>query len=193
MGLDLPAPTCARLVAFIRLLEKWNRQYNLTAVRDPEQMIPRHLLDSLSVLPFLKGTRVLDIGTGAGLPGIPLALARPDLHFTLLDSNAKKLTFVRQALHELQIGNVSVVQARAEKFQPPEKFDTLMARAFASLAEIVSVSAHLFAPGARLLALKGVFPTDELAALGGNYHIDIKALSVPGLNAERHLVILEAH
>ena len=193
MGLDLPPPACTRLIAFIHMLEKWNRQYNLTAVRDPEQMIPRHLLDSLSVLPFLHGARAIDIGTGAGLPGIPLALARPDLSFTLLDSNAKKISFVRQALHELDIRNVVVTQARAEKFQPPEKFDTLVTRAFAALAQIVAVGGHLLAPGGRLLAMKGVAPTEEVAALNGNYRVDIKALSVPGLDAERHLVILEAH
>jgi len=181
------------LIAFVRLLEKWNRQYNLTAVRDPEQMIPRHLLDSLSVLPYLNGTRVLDIGTGAGLPGIPLALARPEIQFTLLDSNAKKLSFVRQALHELDIENVTVIQERVEKFHPEVKFDTLMARALASLSEIQALSAHLFAPGARLLAMKGVFPQAELAAMAGNYRIDIKTLAVPGLDAERHLVILEPH
>jgi 16S rRNA (guanine527-N7)-methyltransferase len=191
MGLALPPPTQARLVAFVRLLEKWNRQYNLTAVRDPEQMVTRHLLDSLSVLPDLRGPRVLDIGTGAGLPGIPLALARPDLSFTLLDSNAKKLTFVRQALHELGITNVTVAQARAEKFHPEAKFDTLIARALASLHEMLAVSAHLCAPGGRLLAMKGVFPQEELAAIGANYHVEVKALTVPGLDAERHLVILE--
>jgi 16S rRNA (guanine527-N7)-methyltransferase len=191
MGVALPPLTQARLVVFVQLLEKWNRQYNLTAVRDPAQMVMRHLLDSLSVLPYLIGLRVLDIGTGAGLPGIPLALARPDLAFTLLDSNAKKLTFVRQALHELGIANVTVAQARAEKFHPEEKFDTLIARAFASLSEILAVSAHLCAPGGRLLAMKGVFPQEELAAIGANYRVEIKALTVPGLDAERHLVILE--
>lgn len=191
MALDLPPPTRARLIAFVHLLEKWNRQYNLTAVRDPEQMVPRHLLDSLSVLPYLKGSHVLDIGTGAGLPGIPLALARPDAQFTLLDSNAKKLSFVRQALHELDIRNVTVAQLRVEKFQPATTFDTLITRAFASLSEILALSAHLLAPGGRLLAMKGVFPQEEVAAVGGNYFIDIKALAVPGLDAERHLVILE--
>lgn len=191
MGLDVPRPTRMRLVAFVRLLEKWNRQYNLTAVRDPEQMVTRHLLDSLSVLPYLMGPRVLDIGTGAGLPGIPLALARPNLDFTLLDSNAKKLAFVRQALYELRIANATAVQARAEKFHPETKFDTLIARAFAPLPEILAVSAHLGMPGGRLLAMKGVFPQEELAAIGANYRVEVKALTVPGLDAERHLVILE--
>lgn len=191
MGLDLPATVLAQLLAYLRLLEKWNHHYNLTAVRDPEQMVPRHLLDSLSILPWLRGPRVLDIGTGAGLPGIPLAFARPDLSFTLLDSNVKKTTFVRQAVHELGIGNIEVLHARSEKFTPTEKFNTITARAFSSLTEIVAVAAHLCAPGGRILAMKGVFPEEELAAVGANYRIEVKALTVPGLDAERHLVILE--
>ena len=118
MGLNLAAPVQKKLLNFLKLLEKWNRAYNLTAIRDPEQMVPRHLLDSLTVLPYLQGSRVLDIGTGAGLPGIPLALARPDLEFTLLDSNAKKTRFATQALHELGLKNVVVQQERVEKFHP---------------------------------------------------------------------------
>ena len=191
MGLELPATAQAQLIAYLRLLEKWNRHYNLTAVRDPEQMVGRHLLDSLSLLPFLHGPRVLDIGTGAGLPGIPLALARPELRFTLLDSNVKKLTFVRQALHELGLREVEIAQTRAENFQPTEKFDTLTARAFSSLAELLAVATHLCAPGGRILAMKGVFPSAELEAVGANYRIEVKALTVPGLDAQRHLVILE--
>lgn len=191
MDLDPPTATRARLIAYVQLLEKWNRQYNLTAVRDPEQMIPRHILDSLSVLPYLKGSRVLDFGTGAGLPGIPLALVRPDLQFTLLDSNAKKISFVRQAVHDLEIRNATVALARVEKFEPEAKFDTLITRAFASLTEIISLSAHLCASNGRMLAMKGVFPQEELAGVGDNYRIDIKALTVPGLDAERHLVIVE--
>lgn len=191
MGLNLPAATQQQLLAYLQLLEKWNRHYNLTAVRDPEQMVPRHLLDSLAVLPFLHGRRVLDIGTGAGLPGLALALARPALSFTLLDSNARKLAFVRQAVHELGLRNVEVVATRAEKFAPPEKFDTLTARAFSSLAELLAVAAHLCAPGGRFLAMKGRFPEDELAAVGANYRSAVKALTVPGLDAQRHVVILE--
>jgi 16S rRNA (guanine527-N7)-methyltransferase len=192
MGLELPASTQQKLIAFVELLEKWNRRYNLTAIRDPEQMIPRHLLDSLAVLPHLTGPRVLDIGTGAGLPGLPLALACPPLQFTLLDSNAKKISFVRQALHELGVVNAAAVQARVEKFQPEAKFNTLIARAFSSLSELLSASAPLRPPGGRVLAMKGVFPQEELAAIGGNYRIEVKVLNVPGLDAERHLVILEA-
>ncbi len=190
MGLDLTAPVRKKLLNFLELLEKWNRAYNLTAVRDPEQMVPRHLLDSLTVLPYLQGPRVLDIGTGAGLPGIPLALARPDLEFTLLDSNAKKTRFATQALHELGLKNVAVVQERVEKFHPETKFDTLIARAFASIPDMLAASRHLCAPHVRFLVMKGVFPQEELAAVTDSYRSEVKALRIPGLDAARHLVIL---
>jgi 16S rRNA (guanine527-N7)-methyltransferase len=190
MGLDLAAPVRKKLLTFLELLEKWNRAYNLTAVRDPEQMVPRHLLDSLTVLPYLQGPRVLDIGTGAGLPGIPLALARPDLEFTLLDSNAKKTRFATQALHELGLKNVSVVQERVEKFHPETKFDTLIARAFASIPDMLAASRHLCAPRGRFLVMKGVFPQEELAAVTDGYRSEVTALRIPGLDAARHLVIL---
>ena len=190
MGLELPPPAETKLLNFLELLEKWNKTYNLTAVRDPEQMVPRHLLDSLSVLPYLHGLRVLDIGTGAGLPGIPLALARPDLEFTLLDSNAKKTRFATQALHELGLNNVAVVQERVEKFHPAEKFDTLIARAFASIPDMLAASRHLCAPNGRFLVMKGVFPQEELAAVTDGYRAEVKALTIPGLDAARHMVIL---
>ncbi|MCR4301234.1 MAG: 16S rRNA (guanine(527)-N(7))-methyltransferase RsmG [Sulfuricaulis sp.] len=190
MGLELPPPAPEKLLNFLELLEKWNRTYNLTAVRDPEQMVPRHLLDSLSVLPYLHGTRVLDIGTGAGLPGIPLALARPDLEFTLLDSNAKKTRFATQALHTLGLKNTCIVQERVEKFHPPKKFDTLMARAFASIPDMLAASRHLCAPDGRFLVMKGVFPQEELAAVTDGYQAEVMALTIPGLDAARHMVIL---
>lgn len=190
MGLDLPAPAPEKLLDFLELLEKWNKTYNLTAVRDPEQMVSRHLLDSLSVLPYLHGSRVLDIGTGAGLPGIPLALARPDLEFTLLDSNAKKTRFATQALHELGLKNTAVVQERVEKFHPAQKFDTLIARAFASIPDMLAASRHLCAPNGRFLVMKGVFPQEELAAVTDGYRAEVKQLTIPGLDAARHMVIL---
>ena len=190
MGLELPPTAVEKLLNFLQLLDKWNKSYNLTAVRDPEQMVPRHLLDSLSVLPYLQGPRVLDIGTGAGLPGIPLALARPDIEFTLLDSNAKKTRFITQALHELGLKNVAVAQERVEKFHPAEKFDTLIARAFASIPDMLAASRHLCAPHGRFLLMKGVFPREELAAVTDGYRSEVKALTIPGLDAARHLVIL---
>jgi 16S rRNA (guanine527-N7)-methyltransferase len=190
MGIDLPAPAQEKLLAFLALLEKWNRSYNLTAVRDPEQMVPRHLLDSLTVLPYLQGARVLDIGTGPGLPGIPLALARPDLAFSLLDSNAKKTRFATQAMHELGLKNVVIVQERVEKFHPETKFDTLIARAFASIPDMLAASRHLCAAHGRFLVMKGVFPQEELAAVADGYRAEVRALHIPGLDAARHLVIL---
>jgi 16S rRNA (guanine527-N7)-methyltransferase len=190
MSLELPPPTQTKLLAYLQLLEKWNRHYNLTAVRDPQQMVPRHLLDSLSVLPFLQGPRIIDVGTGAGLPGIPLALARPDLHFTLLDSNIKKISFVRQAITELGLNNAEAVQTRVEKLDGMT-FNTVLARAFASLADLLSMAGALCAPGGRILAMKGVFPSEEVAQAGDNYRIEVKALTVPGLDAQRHLVLVE--
>ena len=190
LGLDLTVPAREKLLNFLGLLEKWNQTYNLTAVRNPEQMVPRHLLDSLTVLPYLQGPQVLDIGTGAGLPGIPLALARPDLEFTLLDSNAKKTRFATQAVHELGLKNVVVVQERVEKFHPEKKFDTLIARAFASIPDMLAASRHLCAPRGRFLVMKGVFPQEELAAVTDGYRAEVKALHIPGLDAARHVVIL---
>ena len=190
MGMELATPVQEKLLAFLELLEKWNRSYNLTAVRDPEQMVPRHLLDSLTVLPYLQGPRVLDIGTGPGLPGIPLALARPDLEFVLLDSNAKKTRFATQAMHELGLKNVGIVQERVEKFHPEIKFDTLIARAFASIPDMLAASRHLCAARGRFLVMKGVFPQEELAAVTDGYRAEVKALRIPGLDAARHVVVL---
>ena len=190
MGIDLGIPVQKKLLDFLELLEKWNRSYNLTAVRDPELMVPRHLLDSLTVLPYLQGPRALDIGTGAGLPGIPLALVRPDLEFTLLDSNAKKTRFATQAMHELSLKNVGIVQERVEKFHPATKFDTLIARAFASIPDMLTASRHLCAAHGRFLVMKGVFPQEELAAVTDGYRAEVKALHIPGLDAARHLVVL---
>lgn len=190
-GLALPPDAEPRLLEFLRLLEKWNRTYNLTAVRDPEQMVTRHLLDSLAVMPYVHGSRALDIGTGAGLPGIPLALVLPNTHFTLLDSNAKKTRFVTQTAHALGLINVDVVQTRVEKFQPAEKFTTLLTRAFASIPDMLVATRHLCAPGGRWLAMKGVFPQEELAAIPAEFAAQARPLRVPGLEAARHVVIIE--
>jgi len=187
----LAADDRQRLLTFVHLLAKWNAAYNLTAVRDPQEMIARHLLDSLVLLPYLHGARVLDIGTGPGLPGIPLALARPDIAFTLLDANAKKTRFVTQAVGELGLKNVEVVQARVENYRPEQKFDTLVARAFSSIAELLKSAQHLCAPGGRFLAMKGVYPEEELAAIPAEFAVsEVAALKVPGLDAARHLVVV---
>ena len=189
--MPLPAADRQRLLAFVRLLAKWNAAYNLTAVRDPEEMVTRHLLDSLVLLPYVQGPRVLDIGTGPGLPGIPLAVARPDCAFTLLDANAKKTRFVTQAVGELGLKNVEVVQTRVENYRPVEKFDTLVARAFSSIADMLKNTRHLCAPDGRFLAMKGVYPEAELAAIPAGYAVsEVVALKVPGLEAARHLAII---
>lgn len=191
LGLDVTADVQARLLAFVELLEKWNRSYNLTAVRDPEQMIARHILDSLAVAPYVHGTRAADLGSGAGLPGIPLALVAPQREFVLLDSNAKKTRFITEAVGALNIKNVTVVQERAEKYRPAQPFDTVIARAFASIGEFIACAEHLCRDDGRFLAMKGVYPAEELAAIPAGYRAEsVAALSVPGLDAARHLAII---
>ena len=191
LDLRLPEGACARLAAYLALLERWNRAYNLTAVREPEAMVVRHLLDSLSILPWLEGPRVLDVGSGAGLPGIPLAIARPDYEFCLLDSNGKRTRFLTQATAELRLPNVSVVRSRVEDYRPVTLFNSVVSRAFATLAELVADAGRQCAPTGRLLAMKGVFPDDELARLPSAYRlVGVYPLQVPYLDAERHLVHL---
>jgi 16S rRNA (guanine527-N7)-methyltransferase len=195
LGVAADAGQRERLLALVALLARWNRAYNLTAVRDPAEMIPRHLLDSLAVLPWVRRGPVLDVGTGAGLPGLPLAILRPELAFTLLDSNAKKLRFVRQAVLALGLDNVSVVQTRMEAYRPQANFATISARALAALAELCAVCAPLMAPGGRLLALKGRAPEQELAAVVAApparvrpERITVHPLAVPMIDAARCLV-----
>ena len=191
MQCALGVETQDKLVAYVRLLEKWNRTYNLTAVREPEQMIPRHLLDSLAILPYVKGPRVLDIGTGAGLPGIPLALARPDMNFVLLDSNAKKTRFVTQACAELGLKNVEVVNQRVDKYRPKAPFDTIVSRAFSTITDMLVASRPVCGAAGQFLAMKGIYPQEELAAMPPGYTVSgVPALEVPGLAAARHVVII---
>lgn len=187
----LPVGAGGRLAVFLGLLERWNRAYNLTAVRDPEAMVVRHVLDSLSILPWLEGPRALDVGSGAGLPGIPLAIARPDCEFVLLDSNGKRTRFMNQAAAELKLTNVSVVRSRIGDYRPAILMNSVVSRAFATLAEMVAEAGRLCAPEGRLLAMKGVFPDDELARLPPGYRVvGVYPLRVPDLDAERHLVYL---
>jgi len=190
LGLSATDAQQARLLEFPRLLRKWNRVYNLTAIEDPARMVRLHLLDSLSLLPYLKGRRVLDVGTGAGLPGIPLALLAPDKAFTLLDSNAKKTRFVRQAAIELGLANVQVEHARIEQYRPAQGFDTVLVRAFAGLPVIVGETARLLNPGGTILAQKGKLPQEEITALD-NVIVEAFPLAVPGIDAERHLVAIQ--
>lgn len=191
MGTPLTAEQEERLLAYLALLLKWNRVYNLISRREADNLVALHLLDSLSVLPYISGSRVVDVGSGAGLPGIPLAIMRPDCHFTLLDSNGKKGRFRTQATIELGLENVEVMSARAEEYQPAAKFDQVISRAFATIADMLSVAGHLAAAGGRFLAMKGLYPHQELAELPAGYRLEaVHTLEVPLLGAERHLAIL---
>jgi 16S rRNA (guanine527-N7)-methyltransferase len=192
LQLALDGDAVARLAQYVALLEKWNRVYNLTAVRDPRQMVLRHILDSLAVHPYLTAGCLLDVGCGAGLPGIPLAIASPALAVTLLDSNAKKIRFVRQVVAELALDNAEAVQARMQEYQPGRAFDMVISRAVASLDELYRQSAHLLAPGGRMLFMKGALPEAEIAAFApGREILHCERLKVPGLDAERHLLWLD--
>ena len=194
LSLDLSDHVQHQLIDFLHLLVKWNRAYNLTAVRQPEQMVTRHLLDSLVIGPYIQGPRILDVGTGAGLPGIPLALAYPNCQFTLLDSSGKKIRFVTQAVAELGLVNVDVVQSRVEAYQPASRFDTVTARAYSSIEELVKQTAHLLADGGQYMIMKGAYPVAEVEAMPAGYHLEaIHQLQVPGLDAQRHLLVVRAN
>lgn len=184
LGIEMGPEEAEKLLRYLALLMKWNRAYNLTAVRDPLEMVARHLLDSLAVLPYLQGQRCLDMGTGPGLPGIPLAVLRPRMAFTLLDANGKKTRFVRQAVLELGLGNVEPVQARLEHYRPAQPFDLLISRAFTSLARMLELSAPLRGPQTLLLAMKGDAER-ELAEVGVCEAIPLR---VPYVEAQRTLL-----
>ena len=191
LGIDLDAATQQKLLDYLALLEKWNKVHNLTAVRDPSDMVTLHLLDSLSVLPHIKSGRLLDVGSGAGLPGIPLSIVRPDLQVTVMDSSHKKASFMRQVKATLGIPNLEVVCGRVEEFHPEHKFNMVISRAFSDLAEFMRLTAHLCDEGGVWLAMKGVYPFDELAQIKGPTS-EVVPLRVPGLEAQRHLVFLKA-
>lgn len=177
------------LLQYVALLQRWNRVYNLTAVIDAETMIHRHLLDSLAVAPFLQGTRFIDVGSGAGLPGVPLAIWRPEHQVTLLDSSGRKTRFLTQTKIELRLDNVRIVQTRVEDWQEAEKFDGVLSRAFASLPDFVRCAGHLAAPGGALYALKGIWPEPVDAVLPEPFRvIACHPLAVPGTIADRHLI-----
>ncbi|MDP1645675.1 MAG: 16S rRNA (guanine(527)-N(7))-methyltransferase RsmG [Thiobacillus sp.] len=192
LGLTLPEAAEAKLLAYLALLDKWNRVYNLTAVRNAERMVSHHLLDSLAAVPFFQGETVLDVGSGGGLPGVPLAIARPELQVTLIDSIAKKTAFLLQAKADLGLGNVNVVTARVEDYRPEAGFDVITSRAFSDLKEFVTLTRHLLKPAGHWLAMKGLIPHEEIAYLpdwvkvSANYE-----LVVPALGASRHLIVLE--
>ena len=180
------------LVQYLVLLEKWNQVYNLTAIRDLTKMVGAHLLDSLSVIPHLSGENVLDVGSGAGLPGIPLALLWPDTRVTLLDSNHKKAAFLRQAVIELELKNVEVVNERVETWEPPRKFDLVISRAFSDLAEFLRLAGKHVGARGTIAAMKGVYPDEELAQIPAAYTLrTVVPLEIPGMPAARHLILLE--
>ena len=191
LGIALPEAAQLKLLAFRDLLLKWNRTYNLTALRDPQQAISHHLLDALAILPHVGAGPLLDVGSGGGLPGIPLAIARPDLSVTLVDTVQKKAAFLQQVAIELELKGVAVHHARVEEMRG--QYAQISSRAFAELARFVSLTRHLLAPGGRWLAMKGTRPDDELKALPAGSEVEaIIPLAVPGLDAERHLIILTA-
>ncbi len=186
-----PEPLADRLLDYLQVLVRWNSTYNLTAIRDPAEMVPKHLLDSLAVAPFVRGS-LADIGSGAGLPGIPLALALPDLDVCVVESNGKKARFLREAQRHLRLDNLRVTEARAEAMVATHRFDCLVSRAFGSLAEFVRVGGHVLAEGGRLLAMKGHQPADEIAALPAGWQVTAThVLQVPGLTGQRHLLVIQ--
>lgn len=192
LDLGLPAGAEASLLAYLALLDKWNRVYNLTAVREVERMVGHHLLDSLAAAPFFQNKTVLDVGSGGGLPGIPLAIARPELRVTLIDSIAKKTAFLLQAKAELGLANLNVVTGRVEDYRPETGFDVITSRAFSDLKEFVTLTRHLLRPAGRWLAMKGLMPHEEIASLPDWVKVSANhSLVVPGLEASRHLIILE--
>lgn len=181
-----------QLVTLVILLDKWNKAFNLTSVRDPQTMVGRHIVDSLVVSPYLQGQRFIDVGTGPGLPGLPLAIVNPDKQFVLLDSLGKRIRFIRMVIHQLGLTNVVAVQSRVENYVPEQKFDAVLSRAFASLDDMVSWCAHLPEPNGQFLALKGQYPEQELQSLPAHLALDrVYPLSVPEQDGDRHLVIIK--
>lgn len=190
-GMEIPAHQQDQLIGYVEMLHKWNKAYNLTSVRDPQEMIIKHIMDSIVVSQHLEGSTFIDVGTGPGLPGIPLAIVNPEKSFTLLDSLGKRIRFIRQVIHELKIDNVTPVQSRVEDFQPEAGFDGVLSRAFASMNDMISWCHHLPAADGHFLALKGQVDQAEIDALPADCSVtDIKPLTVPGLEGQRHLVIL---
>lgn len=189
LGISVSAGDQEKLLAYLELLAKWNKTYNLTAIRDPLRMISHHLLDSLAVVPHLRAGTLADVGAGAGLPGIPVAIVEPERRVTLNDASQKKAAFLRQALIEIGIPNADLHAGRVEAWQPQQKFDCVISRGFAELGRFIAACRHLLAPGGVLVAMKGSFPVDELRRVpAGADCSDVRRLHVPQLEAERHLV-----
>lgn len=191
LGLTLPESAFTQLIAYINLLAKWNRVYNLTAIQGEEKFVSHHLLDSLAVVPHVPAGRVIDVGSGAGLPGVPIAVANPGRNVTLLDSNRKRGTFLKQVIAELGLANATVAIDRAELFRPQETFDAVISRAFSNLADFIGMAGHLCKPDGVLLAMKGAYPQQEIADIPKQWTVsEATSLYVPQLDAARHLVVL---
>ena len=193
LSLSLTDARADQLTRYVELLFKWNKAYNLTAIRDPKEMVSRHIIDSLSIVPHISGENILDVGSGPGLPGIVLAVMFPDKQFTTLDSNGKKTRFMTQAKWELKLDNLQVVNSRVESFSPDQLFDGITSRAFSSLKDMVEGTKHLLSPSGVYLAMKGLYPEEELKHLTDSFDTELvgtKPLNVPGTEGDRHLVIL---
>ncbi|HGL4055182.1 TPA: 16S rRNA (guanine(527)-N(7))-methyltransferase RsmG [Citrobacter koseri] len=191
-GISLTDHQKNQLIAYVDMLHKWNKAYNLTSVRDPNEMLVRHILDSIVVAPHLQGERFIDVGTGPGLPGIPLSIVRPESHFTLLDSLGKRVRFLRQVQHELKLENITPVQSRVEEFPSEPPFDGVISRAFASLDDMLSWCCHQPGENGRFYALKGQLPEEEIASLPAAFSVEsVVKLRVPQLEGERHLVVIK--
>jgi len=191
-GYDISQSSQDHFLKYLDLLQRWNKAFNLTAITDPEEMVWLHILDSLSIQPYLHGDRIIDVGTGAGLPGIPLALINPEKQFILLDSNSKKTRFLTQAKAELGLQNIEVIHSRCEDFQPDKKFTSIVSRAFSSIRVMLETTQHLLAPEGQFLAMKGVYPEEEINDIPPQFKVvGVHKLIIQGLAALRHLVCIE--
>ena len=193
-GLVCDSTVLQKIIAYLDLLQKWNRVYNLTAVRETKDMVPLHIMDALSALPYLQGGRILDVGSGAGLPGIPLAIFESQKHFTLLDSNGKKTRFLQQVKSDLGLQNVTIETNRVENYATDEKFDTVISRAFTSIAKMLELTGNLCGNSGLFVAMKGEYPAEELQSLREGFIVDsVHRLNVAGLDAQRHIVCIRSN
>jgi 16S rRNA (guanine527-N7)-methyltransferase len=190
LGLNCSTHQVEQLIAYLEMLQRWNKAYNLTAIREPIQMVRLHLLDSLAVHPFIKDAKdIIDVGTGPGLPGIPLAILNPDINFTLLDSNGKKTRFLFQAINDLSLANAKEINQRVEKHQPEQLFDIVLSRAFSSISDMLTQCNHLVCDSGYFLAMKGKKPDSELSQIAKDYKVvDLSQINVPQVDSERHLI-----
>ena len=190
LGLSCSSQQIQQLLAYLEMLQRWNKAYNLTAIREPIQMVRLHLLDSLAIHPYVQGVKyIIDVGTGPGLPGIPLAILNPDTNFTLLDSNGKKTRFLFQAINDLSLANVKEINHRVEKYQPEQSFDIVLSRAFSSISDMLTQCDHLVSDSGCFLAMKGKKPDSELSQITKDYKVvDLSHINVPQVDSERHLI-----